>query len=48
VLDLRLVEAENDNLNAFFCPFNSFEQGRGAVRRLNYQLQWCSLMSPQQ
>jgi hypothetical protein len=27
---------------------NSFEQGCGAVRRLNYQLQWCSLMSPQQ
>jgi hypothetical protein len=33
VLDLRLVEAENDNLNTFFCRLNSFEQGCGAVRR---------------
>lgn len=39
VLDLRLIEAENNNFNAFFGPFYGFEQGRGAVRRLNYQLQ---------
>ena len=45
VLDLCLVEAENNNFNAFLGPFNGFEQRRGAVRRLNYQLQWCSFVS---
>jgi hypothetical protein len=24
---------------------NGFKQRRGAVRRLNYQLQWCSFVS---
>ena len=39
VLDLRLVEAKNNDFNAFLCPFDGFKQGRGAIRRLNNQLQ---------
>jgi hypothetical protein len=45
VLDLGLVEAKDNDFNAFLGPFNGFQQGRGAVRRLNYQLQWCSFVS---
>jgi hypothetical protein len=45
MLDLHLIEAENNNFDAFLRPLNGFKQRRGAVRRLNYQLQWCSFVS---
>src|SRR5690349_9236994 len=42
-----LVKAEDNDLNALLCPLDGLDERREAVRRLNDQLQMCSLLSPE-